>query len=65
VRPLSCTRLLIGIAIFFLGELNIVYTEQGARFSCGECDMDQLGFIRFILHFLKQFSIAARLVCSV
>jgi hypothetical protein len=32
--------------------------------SCGECDMDRLGFLSFI-HFFDHYCIASRLVCSI
>jgi hypothetical protein len=32
------------LPIIFLGELNIVYMDQEARFSsCSDCDVDRLG----------------------
>jgi hypothetical protein len=40
--------------IFFLGELHIIYTDRGLRFSsCSECYMDRLGFIGFHSPFFK------------
>jgi hypothetical protein len=37
----------------------------GAHFSsCSECDVDHLESVESILHFLNQFWIASRLVCS-
>jgi hypothetical protein len=51
--------------IFSLGELHIVYMDWKARFSsCGECYMDQLGCVSFILNFLNHFWVASRSVCS-
>jgi hypothetical protein len=34
--------------IFLLREVYVIYVDWGAGFSsCGECDMDRLGFVRF------------------
>jgi hypothetical protein len=44
--------LLSRCSLRYLVELHIVHTDQWARFSsCGECDVDILGSVSFLLHF--------------
>jgi hypothetical protein len=51
--------------IFFVVELNVVFTDRKARFSlCGKCDVGRFGSVSFYSSFLNQIWIAARLVCS-
>jgi hypothetical protein len=51
--------------IFLLRKVYVVYVDWRAGFcSCGECDMDRLGFIVFYPPFFNRFCIASRLVSS-
>jgi hypothetical protein len=46
--------------IFLLSKVYIVYVDWWTGFSsCGECDLDRLGF-----HFFNHFLNASKLVCS-
>jgi hypothetical protein len=51
--------------IFLFRKVYAVYVDWRAGFSsCGECDMDRIGPLAFVLNFLNHFCIASRLVCS-
>jgi hypothetical protein len=51
--------------IFLLRKVYVVYVDWRASISsCGECNMERLDSLSFILHLSNHFCIASRLVCS-
>jgi hypothetical protein len=54
LHQMSPVKVLLKILyIFFLRKVYVIYMDWWAGFSsCGECDMDQLGFISFYAQIL-------------